>query len=87
MSNCESAKSQGVVVLHGSRNSFLNHIIPPFSVIFQAFQEYQLNQDATEQLFQSLQAYLGETKLAKCGSNYENIYLKQMRSVIQPWVV
>ncbi|KAI5712651.1 hypothetical protein M8J75_010224 [Diaphorina citri] len=82
MSNCESAKSQGVVVLHGSRNSFLNHIIPPFSVIFQAFQE-----DATEQLFQSLQAYLGETKLAKCGSNYENIYLKQMRSVIQPWVV
>ncbi|KAL1464944.1 hypothetical protein WDU94_004544 [Cyamophila willieti] len=39
MPNCESAMSDGVVVMHGSRAAFLSNKVPPFTLIYQAFQE------------------------------------------------
>uniref|UniRef100_A0A8D9AK01 Glucoside xylosyltransferase 1 n=1 Tax=Cacopsylla melanoneura TaxID=428564 RepID=A0A8D9AK01_9HEMI len=92
MPNCESAMSDGVIVMHGSRAAFLSYKVPPFTLIYQAFQEYQLTQDLHEHLylhlknqFAALAEYLVEdARIGSCGINYETNYLSNILKVSQP---
>ncbi|KAJ2953346.1 hypothetical protein O0L34_g936 [Tuta absoluta] len=72
---CAGAASNGVFLLHGSRQSFHNNKQPAFQAVYRAVNEYEVGTDPSKTFLPKLDKYFLEAPNSSCG-NLSDAFLK-----------
>jgi len=83
--SCQSADQEGVLVAHGSANTFHNNYAPAFRSIFDALNQVSFGNEPLQQLLDRLQMVLNDPKIenhSHCGGRSE-IFLKNLRRQVE----
>lgn len=92
MSVCRQAEKDGISIVHGSRGVYHNDKQPAFRAIYEAFQEYKLEDNDLSKLVKLMKSNLAKSPPSNCGTissaftkQFENqVRLKEAKSPPSP---
>lgn len=68
---CKSIYENGVKIVHGNRDAFVNDKLPAFKRIFMAIRNYKFERDREQYFERPLANMLEETVNTNCGKTYK----------------